>query len=516
MRSNARRRPRGLMIKGRPGTKSRNFLPREISGWGFQYSMKTYVLQSAMVLAAMAAVGKLYMLSTGRLVILICTAMAAFPMIVRSQFRFLASGRDFREAVQYMEQMLLFFKQSPKILSAMKGTMVTAEGALKERLQDAIFIIEHDFSGDNVYEKGFAIVEEAYPCARIRTLHRFMMQVEGGNSRHYQQGADSLYFDVQAWVGRVYQYQKELKNIKMKLSLIMIMSVGIAAFFSRLLLKAQQALPEKYELHLIESGVYQNSSLIYLLLFVGLYILISSRITGNWLVDDLHRINQEAALRNLDYVEHYEGKKERKKAVPMSFCGIGIAVVSAVCQIKAGIAAGLILTVLIFYWPNVLLKKRRRMVEQALLKDFPIWMREVSIHLYDMVPVRAVEMTLHTASPLMQRFLGHFLAAIEKNPASLEPYLNIFQQYHAEELTASFKTLFTIQNLPAEDAQRQIMELVRRNQKQLEQAERLRNADYLSGITLISILPMLMMSFYLIMNLLLILAGFMGLSKGAF
>ena len=432
-------------------------------------------------------------------------------MIVRSQFRFLASERDFREAVQYMEQMLLFFKQSPKILSAMKGTMVTAEGALKERLQDAIFIIEHDFSGDNVYEKGFAIVEEAYPCARIRTLHRFMMQVEGGNSRHYQQGADSLYFDVQAWVGRVYQYQKELKNIKIKLSLIMIMSVGIAAFFSRLLLKAQQALPEEYELHLIESGVYQNSSLIYLLLFVGLYILISSRITGNWLVDDLHRINQEAALRNLDYVEHYEGKKERKKAVPMSFCGIGIAVVSAVCQIKAGIAAGLILTVLIFYWPNVLLKKRRRMVEQALLKDFPIWMREVSIHLYDMVPVRAVEMTLHTASPLMQRFLGHFLAAIEKNPASLEPYLNIFQQYHAEELTASFKTLFTIQNLPPEDAQRQIMELVRRNQKQLEQAERLRNADYLSGITLISIL-----SFYLIINLLLILAGFMGLSKGAF
>ncbi|MGN1382520.1 MAG: hypothetical protein ACI4W2_06870 [Eubacterium sp.] len=516
MRSQVHKRTGSFIVRRKRGEEKRNFLSWEISGWGFQYSLKTYALQSGLVLAAIAAVGKLYMLSTGRLVVLICTAMTAFPMIVKSQFRFLASGRDFREAVQYMEQMILFFKQSPKILSAMKGTMITAEGALKKRLQDAIFIIEHDFSGDDVYEKGLAIIEEAYPCARIRTLHRFMMQVEGGNSRHYQQGADSLYFDIQSWAGRVYQYQKELKNIKMKLSLIMVMSVGIAAFFSRLLLKAQQSLPEKYELNLIKSGVYQNSSLIYLLLFIGLYILIASKITGNWLVDDRSRISQEAALKNLDYVENFKWKKERKKAVPMSFCGLGIAVVSAAFQVKAGIAAGLILALLILYWPKLLLKKRRGMVERALMKDFPVWMREVSIHLYDMVPVRAVEMTLHTATPLMQRFLEQFLNAIEKNPASLEPYLNIFHQYHAEELTASFKTLFTIQNLSAEDAQRQIMELVRRNQKQLEQAERLRNADYLSGITLISILPMLMMSFYLIVNLLLILAGFMGLSKGVF
>ena len=317
-------------------------------------------------------------------------------------------------------------------------------------------------------------------------------------------------------MGRVYRYQRELKNIKTKLSLIMIMSVGIAAFFSRLLLKAEHSLPKQYEIQLIHSTVYQNSTLIYLLLFIGLYVLLASKITGEWLIDDLHQINQDTALRNMDYVEHFNRKKEMKKAAVVSLCGLGIAVISAAAHIKAGIAAGAVLAAVILYWPNILLKKRKKSVETALIRDFPVWMREVSVHLYDMVPVRAVEMTMETASPVMQRFLREFLQRMEQDPSSLEPYLHIFQQYHAEELTASFKTLFTIRSLPAEDAQRQITELVRRNQKQLEQSERIRNADYLSGITLISILPMLMMSFYLIVNLLLILAGFMNLSKGVF
>ena len=289
--------------------KQKKLLPKEISGWGFQYSLKNYALQSGVILLAMALIGRLYMLSRVRLVILAGAAMAAFPVIVRSQFKYLACSRDFREAVQYMEQMLLFFKQSPIILSAMKGTMVTAEGNLKERLRDAIFIIEHDVSGEDVYQKAFSVLERAYPCARIKTLHRFMIQVERGNSGHYQQSADSLYFDIQSWVGRVYRYQRELKNIKTKLSLIMIMSVGIAAFFSRLLLKAEHSLPKQYEIQLIHSTVYQNSTLIYLLLFIGLYVLLASKITGEWLIDDLHQINQDTALRNMDYVEHFNRKK---------------------------------------------------------------------------------------------------------------------------------------------------------------------------------------------------------------
>lgn len=516
-RKNFRRRRSGeIPGAGFSGRKVRRRLPKEISGWGFSYSLKTYALQSGMVLFAMALVGKLYMLSRIRLVILVAAALAAFPVIVRSQFRFLVCSRDFREAVQYMEQMLLFFKQSPKILSAMKGTMMTAEGALKERLQDAVFIIEHDVSGEDVYEKAFRILEHAYPCARIKTLHRFMLQVERGNSGHYQQGADSLYFDIQSWVGRVYRYQKELKNIKTKLSLILVMSVGIAAFFSRLLLKTEKSLPDPYEICLISSAVYQNAALIYLMLFIGLYVILTSKITGEWLVDDLHQVSQDAAVRDMDYVENFDMRREMKKAGIMSAFGVGIAVVSAAAHVKPGIVAGCFLAVLILYWPKVLLRKRKKCVETALVKDFPVWMREVSVHLYDMVPVRAIEMTAGTASAVMQRFLKYFLLRTEQDPSSLEPYLHIFRQYHAEELTASFKALFTIRNLSAGDAQRQITELVRRNQKQLEQSERLRNADYLSGVTLFSILPMVMMSFYLIINLLLILAGFMNLSKGAF
>lgn len=491
-------------------------LQKEIEGWGFHYSLKMCLLQIAVVLIGIAVIGRLYMLSDVRMVILAIAAIAAFPVIVRSQYRFLAGNRDFREAVQYMEQMVLFFKQSPKILSSMKNTMITAEGALKERIQEAIFIIENDVSGDDVFEKAFEKMESAYPCARMRSMHKFMIQVEMGNSLHYQQGADSMYFDIQSWVERVYRYQKELSNIKNKLSIVLLLSIGIAAFFSRLLLKAEESLPSQYGMHLVDSLIYQNAALIYLLLFILLFVLLTSKITGSWLVNDIKEDGQEEMLKRMEYVEDGNLKKRMRKSALMSLCGVIIAGGSMVLHFRAGIVAGLVLAILILIWPGVLLRKRKKMVERTLMKDFPIWMREVSIHLYDMVPMRAIAMTMDTASMVMKNFLTRFLEQTERDPASLEPYLNIFRIYRAEELTASFKTLFTIRNLSADDAQRQITELVRRNQKQLEQGERLRNEDYLAGVTFLSIFPMLLMSLYLMTNLLLILGGFLSLSKGVF
>ncbi len=468
----------------------KSLLPKEIAAFGFEYSLKKYAAQSAVILAAMAVIGHVYMLSVVRLVILIAAALAAYPLILRAQLRFLAAGRDFREAAQYMEQMLLFFKQTPKILSAMKGTMMIAEGQLRERLRQAVFIIEHDVSGADVYEKAFGLLEEAYPSARIKTLHRFMLQVERGSSGHYQQGADSLYFDTQSWVSRVYGYQKEMKNIKAKLSVIMVMSVGIAAFFSRMLLRAEESLPGKLSLNLVDSALYQNAAVVFLLLFLALYVFVQAKVTGRWLLDDTRPgKDQDLALHAMDAVEHGNPRREYRKAAAASLVGFGMAAASAIVGFKIGAAAGAVLGVLILSWPRILRNKRRSLVETTLRKDFPVWMREVSIHLYDMVPVRA---------------------------ASLEPYLHVFRDYHVEELTASFKSLFTIRSLSSEDAQRQVTELVRRNQSQLEKAERLRNQDYLSGVSLISLLPMVLMSLYLIVNLLLILLGFMGLAKGAF
>ena len=81
-------------------------------------------------------------------------------------------------------------------------------------------------------------------------------------------------------------------------------------------------------------------------------------------------------------------------------------------------------------------------------------------------------------------------------------------------MSTAFKTLYAVQTLSKEDSKKYVNDLIERNQVLIEKAERMRNEDSLAGITFISLMPMLLMSFKLILDMGLLIAGFMSFSKG--
>ena len=150
------------------------------------------------------------------------------------------------------------------------------------------------------------------------------------------------------------------------------------------------------------------------------------------------------------------------------------------------------------------------MPTSELIKEFPAWLRDVSVNLQNMVVVKAVAESAKEATPLMKLFSERFLVAVERDPVSMNPYNNFFGKFEMPELRTSIKTLYAMHNLSEKDAVRQINDLTVRNQDLISRAEELRLNDSISGIGFLSAVPMLAMSFKLMVDMGVMLIQFMG------
>ena len=490
-------------------------LNREIAGYGYEYSFKSYMFQILLVLIAIVTVSYFFLLDPSKIIAIGIVAVIVFPVIVLSQFRYMNNNDRFEQMVNYMDQMILSFKQNPKILTAMESTLDLIDGKLKECVEEAIRIIKFDAS-ENIYEKAFKVIEDEFRCSRVYTLHRFILNVERENSVNYQESIDNLYMDIRSWVTRTYQYQVELANVKKKIVIILGLSIGIAAVFTHVLKTAENQMVDEYAFNIIGTSVYQVATTLFLMSFIIIYAFLNSKINGHWLVNDMEHKKDTLIAKYIDYLSNYDKKKEVKNSIIASLFGVLLFVAGIIIKNQTVIVLGVAATIFILIKGNMKFKRRKKAVEKELLKEFPVWMRDVAINLNNMVVVRAIKQSTANVSLVMNHFLNNFLAAVEKEPNSIKPYINFLGMFNAMELQTAFKTLYAIKSLSKEDSQRQINDLIVRNQTLLETSERMRNQDSLAGVSFISMLPMVLLSFKLIIDLGIMLVAFISLSSGAF
>ena len=81
---------------------------------------------------------------------------------------------------------------------ALKDAYAISTGRLKRCLSRAIEELEYGM-GQRVYEDALRIIEEEYDCARIRTLHKFIVSVEEKGGR-YRGAMEVLLEDFDRWV----------------------------------------------------------------------------------------------------------------------------------------------------------------------------------------------------------------------------------------------------------------------------------------------------------------------------
>ena len=497
-----------------------NQLTKEIQGYGFDYKASDYLKNIGLVMIGMVAASIFFGLKILAVAVLALSIIVAFPIITSAQFEVISNNEDFEQIITYIEQMIISFKNNPKILLSMKESLPIIDGKMRERVQEAIHIIENDAKSPNVYQRAFSVIENEYKCSRIRRLHRFIYTVEQENSQNYAESLDNLYTDIKEWQKRTYKFQASLASTKTQLTILLAASIAIAGLFAYLMRTVEQTVTmvdkttgdQVQVIQIIKNPVYQTSTVLFFIAFIVIYTIVNTKINGSWLVNDLENPRDRETIRTMKQVALLDPETSKKnRIIAIAIMVTPLFVLAIIKKNALILVAAMLFAIFVMKAGENSAKKKKNKVQNEIKQEFPLWMSDVAVSLKNRVVIRAVSETENSAAYIMRPFIRIFLSNVEKAPASIWPYMNFFGEYNSHELSTAIKTLYSIRTLSSEDSQRQVNDLIDRNQELLAESERIRQENSIAGVGFIGLLPMVLMSFLLMTYLIVMLLQFMAL-----
>lgn len=122
---------------------------------------------------------------------------------------------------------------------------------------------------------------------------------------------------------------------------------------------------------------------------------------------------------------------------------------------------------------------------------FPQWLMEVSLLLQSENVQVAIMRSYEDAPLLLKPELKLLIERLKKQPTELEPYLLFLQDYPLPEVQSSMKMLYSISEGTGGNAGNQIADIIRRNERLLDQAQKMKNEDALAGMYALFLAPQL-------------------------
>ena len=504
---------RKLKKKEREKIFSLQALQTEINGYGYTYSIKDYSRTLLFVIAALIAAGIFYSLKVPFLLIILLAALLMMPGMITTQFKYVHEQQKFSDAVDYMEYMLYEFKKKPKILYALKAAEDSCTGDIKKRIKKTIDYIENGVYRNNLYKEAFYFIEEGYDCERIGTIHKFLMKIEteGGE---YQDALNILLDDVKSWTERTYDFQKEKANIKSKVLITIILSLVMCAILTKVS-------GQVYDI--TDSTLYQGVTTGLLIAFIMLYAVVQKKLSGSWLVGDetpRKRMFQQYALALSDDVQTLR-KKNKPNAIVFLVCGLllgfGGKIIPNIISPSYNMIGYLLIGISIFTYfikPSSDIKAAKKNTIKEINKEFPGWFRNLAINLQKETVHVSIKNSLKEAPLILKPSLISLIKELDDDPVTMKPYINFLSSFELPDVSSAMKMLYSLNEAGQDEVVTQINTLVSRNNQLLAKSERLKNADSISITGYLVALPMIFSLVKMIVDMALILLGFMG-SVGA-
>jgi ABC-type multidrug transport system fused ATPase/permease subunit len=406
----------------------------------------------------------------------------------------------------YVEQMLYSFRRNGKILTSLQdAATVFPPCEMKECIDKAIKHITDVQSVGNIYEEALMIIQDRFDCRRIRSLHRYLVKVEGIGGEN-EIGVQALLSDRRLWLARIDDFKKEKKTTQF--------DIIVACAFSSAICAATMYMLPSYvgaAKHIIARA------------FSTIYILINFWTISGTMKGTIYHLNdlytqeeEEYLLKKFRWIKSWDKKTEQKKAmkpaIMMSLVGVvalflGYWWMTLICLALAA-----------FLWllqPMLRHNSSIKSITKEIEKAYPDWLLELSLLLQTDNLHVALEKTMDTAPLLLKDDLILLGDEIAANPTDVEPFNNFLGNLKLPSIHSSMRLLFSIANYGSDDETRQIAELIERNALLMNKAEEQKNSDRLAKITIFKFMPMGASALKLIVDMAVFLIVFISQSLGS-
>lgn len=426
-------------------------LQKEIYAYGYHYSLRNHVLVVAGICVGLLILGRFLGLEYMYICTLIMVFLVTLHCNVKNIYIHLHEQKKFIDVSNYIEQLLYSFKRHSKILSALEDTLLLyPEGVMHDKIVEMIAYLQYAEDSENIYEHAFTIVEEVYGCEMIHKVHRFVTNVELYGGT-YEDSADILISDRNKWVNRVIEAQEQKNAVVRNMTISVILAMGIVGIMGIVV-------PEEFS-YIRSSTIAQVSTWLTIVANYLTWLHVSCRLSGSW-------IEMDKPLTQV------EAEKLQKS------------------------------------------KRARRRLKREVEKAFPEWLLSIALLLQtDNVQV-GIRKSIPDAPIILQKELRILMEKVEENPIDIWPYLEFYEALKIEDIQSTMKMLYAMSQYGSEDIGKQIYALVERNSFMQDRSEKMKMEDYLAGVGVFVLLPMLIGSLKLMVDMGLLIIGLLSQTQG--
>lgn len=437
----------------------RKQLYEELLRYGYVFSLKKSAALYAVTVAGTILLGLYFGLRGGFLLALGIWVMFLLPFFLRNAYRNRYEQRRFSDANIYIEQFLYSFQKSGKILATLQDVrQLFEQGEMRREIDAAIDCILHTYDRTDVEQLGLRMIEKKYPAPQVAGMHRFAIQVEK-NGGDYHDGILLLLDSRRMWADRVYALLKEKKKKRFQILLSVITSLCLCSMIF--------LVSERLQVPIQDSRFTMLVTLVVLMLDFWIFYQADRRLSVGYF---------DGGQEDSGILEQYR-RATRPGRGWLNAAGRRIAI---------------------------------RRVSRELEKVFPKWLMDVSLLLQSENVQVAIFKSYADAPKLLKPELKKLIAALRKEPASMEPYRKFLQDFPMPEVRSSMKLLYSLSEGNGGNAAPQIADLIRRNQLLLDKGEKIKNEDALAGMYALFLAPQLTGGLKMLVDLVVMLGLYVG------
>lgn len=496
---NERRKTKGSLKKPK--------MWQELADYGYDFIWLRYVEFYLATILVGVVLGVAYQLNLLWMIVTVVGLSLMMPGVIKSFYRNKYEEKKYNDATTYIEQMLYSFRKNSKIVASLRDALtVFPSGHMHDVIAAAIVSTQNSTSGTNIYSEALKIIEREYPCRRIRSLHRYMMKVEGVGGNH-DAGIEALLKDRRLWVERIDAFRKDAATVLTDIYISIGFSLGLACMIVRMMSTPLVDIPS--------NPVYQISSTIFILV-CALTIRLALKATVLYLEDEETETSSKRIVDKINWLRNYDPHKELMKSIKISSIFFVFLIASFFLKYTAlTILVGLMLCYSIFLKRFLDKRSATKSVCRAIEKVYPDWLLELALLLQSDNLHVAIEKTLDSAPLIIRGDLVKLDEDIITDPTGIAPFVNFLDFLPLPQVHSSMKLLYSISEFGQAKGSVQLMELVERNSALMDKAEKYKNDDRLSATFVIKFIPMGISAVKLLADLALLLFEYMGIISNA-
>ena len=406
--------------------------------------------------------------------------------------------KAFYEVSLYLDTLLYSFVKEEKVLLAIQDVFFAMPpGEFKELVSKTLDYMNMAHDDVEVLDTGLNMIEKEYPCQRVKDVHQFMLHAEyyGGE---IEKPVNILLADKGRWEQRVKQAMEKRKKQFVDVILSVVASLMICG--------AIVYLP-------VGSMDISKEFLVQLMTFI---VIISDEIilykAQKYICVDWLKVSLTAEdayyIKKMENYYSYDEKREKRLSIVLGVISLSFILISIYFRNKWLAVLFMALTLFCFKQHQIGRALQRKTLIKEIKYAFPKWLLDLVLILQSENVYMALQKSLEHVPGVLRKEVQNLVERLEMEPESSVPYHLFLEEFHLPEIHSAMGVLYGLSIGNSANMDKQIGELVEKNLALLDVAETELWRESSSGMIILFLLPVVVASFKLIVDMLFLMLYF--------